>query len=645
MTGAKTNARSPWFWVPSLYFSQGIPYVIVMTMSVVMYKRLGISNTDIALYTSWLYLPWVIKPLWSPFVDITRTKRFWVVLMQFLVSFGLALVAFSVQGSDFFKWSLFLFWIMAFASATHDIAADGFYMLSMSKHEQAWWVGLRSTFYRTAMIVGSGLLVVLAGVLESKNGLPPVEISVSALATDCVAQNWNPEDIKFTGQPGELHVVAQPAALDIVISPGTVAEAQSVITKARAWNGDHGFLQEIIIPKDEAKSWWSTYVTGPLSQYVFTPLGEIWAAVISTPLENFLRTNFSKELKPKPPTAGNVGVVFFGLSKPPENGKSIVVNFESKKTGLQYVGLAKGDKGFSIKQGERFVFNSTNWNQPAMAVIQLDPKLQHDATVVFQTSSGNIPLAWSITLFAVAGLFLAFSCWHSVMLPRPPNDGPVVTHKSLTGEFFATLCSFFQKPGIFLALAFILLYRFDEAQLAKVISPFLLDGREAGGLGLATSQVGLVYGTFGILALTCGGLLGGFSAAKYGLKKMLPVMIGSMYLPKLAFIFLAYTQPENFLVTGGAVAVEQFGYGFGFTAFMLYMLYFADGPHKTAHYAICTGFMALGMMIPGMWSGWVADIVGYRHFFVWVICSAIPGFVLALQLKIDPQFGKKSASH
>ena len=196
-----------------------------------------------------------------------------------------------------------------------------------------------------------------------------------------------------------------------------------------------------------------------------------------------------------------------------------------------------------------------------------------------------------------------------------------------------------------MALAFILFYRFDEAQLVQ--SDFAVPARQpaAGGLGLATSQVGLVYGTFGILALTCGGLLGGFSAAKYGLKKMLPIMLGSMYLPKLAFIFLSFTQPENFLVTCGAVAVEQFGYGFGFTAFMLYMLYFADGPHKTAHYAICTGFMALGMMIPGMWSGWVADIVGYKHFFVWVICSTIPGLVLALRLKIDPQFGKKPAAH
>jgi len=629
MADAKTASRSPWLWVPTLYFSQGIPYVIVMTMSVVMYKRLGISNTDIALYTSWLYLPWVIKPLWSPFVDITRTKRFWIVLMQFLVSFGLALIAFSVRGSAFFKWSLFLFWLMAFASATHDIAADGFYMLSMSKHEQAWWVGLRSTFYRTAMIVGSGLLVVLAGVLESKNGLPPVEVPVSAKANAPIVTNWNPAEIKFTEQSGELRVLAQPGLLDIALAERSAPEAKVVIERAKSWNVQHNFVADdkpAAKPAgDENGSWWTDRFSGPL--------------------RNFLTAHFPKPEKTETAaTAGNFGVIYFALSQAPSAGRKIAVNFARQPRGLEYLGLGKSDKGFRLMEGEHFVFNATNWNQPAMAVIQLDPKLQQDATVIFLTSSGNIPLAWSITLFAVAGLFLAFSCWHSVMLPHPPTDGPVITHKSLTGEFFATLGSFFQKPGIVLALAFILFYRFDEAQLSKVISPFLLDSRSAGGLGLATSQVGLVYGTFGVLALTCGGLLGGFSAAKYGLKKMLPIMVGSMYLPKLAFIFLSFTQPENFLVACGAVAVEQFGYGFGFTAFMLYLLYFADGPHRTAHYALCTGFMALGMMIPGMWSGWVADIVGYKHFFVWVICSTIPGLVIALRLKIDPQFGKKAAA-
>ena len=585
MADVKSTPRSAWWWVPSLYFAQGVPYVIVMTMSVVMYKRLGISNTDIALYTSWLYLPWVIKPLWSPVVDITRTKRLWVVAMQFLVTLALALVAFSIRGSDFFRWSLFLFWIMAFASATHDIAADGFYMLSMSKHEQAWWVGLRSTFYRTAMIVGGGLLVVLAGVLESKNGLPPVEIPVTAKTGAPMVSSFDPTAVKMPEQSGELRVIAQPNSLDIAPAECTALEAKAIIGKAKAWNSQHG-----LVPAET-----------PTTKVETDGHHSLWTRFISGPLQKFLMAHFPKPEKTNAAaTAGNLGEICFELSQPPPAGKTIAVNFARKPSGIEYIGFGKGDKGFRLMEGERFLFNSTNWNQPAMAVIQLDPKLMPDSAAVFQTSSGNIPLAWSITLFVVAALFLGFSGWHSVMLPRPASDGPVVTHRSLAGEFFATLGSFFQKPGVVLALAFILFYRFDEAQLVKVISPFLLDSRAAGGLGLATSQVGLVYGTFGILALTCGGLLGGFSAAKFGLKKMLPIMLCSMYLPKFAWVFLSFTQPDNFLVICGAVAAEQFGYGFGFTAFMLYMLYFSDGPHKTAHYAICTGFMALGMMLPGM---------------------------------------------
>lgn len=635
--------RHPWLWVPSLYFSQGIPYVIVMTMSVVMYKRLGISNTDIALYTSWLYLPWVIKPLWSPLVDITRTKRFWVVAMQFLVALGLGLVAFSVRGSGFFQWSLFLFWIMAFASATHDIAADGFYMLSLSKHEQAWWVGLRSTFYRTAMIVGSGLLVVLAGVLESQNGLPPLEIGVQARAgvaptADLDLANRAPE----ASRPGELQMVVQPTELEIALADPGIDRAKTLISSAGQWNRSHGFIPETLLASNPAlPSSADRAASKPVSQRLFEPLGRAWTAAIAGPLKTWLSTHFPKEVKAPASVAGNVGILRLSLSRQPAAGQTVVVTLDRRKRGLEYLGLAKGDKGFRLVEGERLMFNPTNWNLGAVAVIQLDPKLRQETAVAWVASSGNLPLAWSITLFVVAALFLAFSCWHTLILPRPTNDGPVLSQRSLAGEFFATLGSFFRKPGIRLAMAFILLYRFDEAQLSKVISPFLLDGREAGGLGMTTSQVGLAYGTFGILALTCGGLFGGFLAAKHGLKRMLPIMVCSMYLPKLAFVTLAFTQPENFLITCAAVAVEQFGYGFGFTAFMLYLLYFADGPHKTAHYAICTGFMALGMMLPGLWSGWLVDLIGYRHFFVWVICSALPGFTLALMVKVDPEFGKK----
>ena len=358
---AETIPRRAWLWVPSLYFSQGIPYVIVMTMSVVMYKRLGISNTDIALYTSWLYLPWVIKPLWSPFVDITRTKRFWVVLMQFVVSFGLALVAFSIRGGAFFKWSLFLFWIMAFASATHDIAADGFYMLSLSKHEQAWWVGLRSTFYRTAMIVGSGLLVVLAGVLESKNGLPPVEIPVQAKTTAAAAANRDPASVKISAQPGELRVVAQPGSLDIALAERSASEAKAAIEHAKSWNLQYGFMaadNPVTKPGDARNNSW-------------------WTEKISGPLQNFLTAHFPKPVKTQTAaTAGNFGVIYFALSKPPPAGKTIAVNFARKPGGIEYLGFGKSDKGFRLIEGEHLIFNATNWNQPAMAVIQLDPKLQ-----------------------------------------------------------------------------------------------------------------------------------------------------------------------------------------------------------------------------------------------------------------------------
>jgi PAT family beta-lactamase induction signal transducer AmpG len=459
-----------------------------------------------------------------------------------------------------------------------------------------------------------------------------VEIAVQAKADAPLLSKWDPAAVQFTAQEGDLHVIAEPSPLEIARSERSAEEAKAVINQAKAWNRQHGFIAEDnpapVKAAATSASWWTAHVSGPFG--------------------SFLERQFPKALgntAAQVAVAGNLGAVYLSLSKAPPAGQEVAVNFGRKLRGIEYIGVGKSDKGFSLKEGERFVFNSTNWNQPAMAVIQLDPKLKSDTGVTFVSSSGNIPVAWSLTLFFVAGLFLAFSCWHSIMLPRPANDGPVLTHKSLVGEFFATLGSFFQKPGVVMGMAFILFYRFDEAQLVKVISPFLLDSRLAGGLGLTTSQVGVAYGTFGIAALTCGGLLGGFAAAKYGLKRMLPIMVGSMYLPKLAFIFLSWTQPSNFLITCGAVAAEQFGYGFGFTAFMLYMLFFADGPHKTAHYAICTGFMALGMMIPGMWSGLLADRIGYRHFFIWVICSALPGLTIALLLnrKVDPEFGKKTS--
>jgi len=232
------------------------------------------------------------------------------------------------------------------------------------------------------------------------------------------------------------------------------------------------------------------------------------------------------------------------------------------------------------------------------------------------------------------------------VLPRPVADrvGAAREIPHFVREFLSTFGSFFRKPRIAVLLLFLLLYRFGEAQLVKMVAPFLLDPRAAGGLGLTTTQVGWVYGTVGIAALTLGGILGGWVVARHGLKTWLWPMLLAIHLPDAIFIYLAYAQPASLALIQAGVAVEQFGYGFGFTAYVMYMIYIARGEHATAHYAICTGFMALGMMLPGMWSGWLQDLIGYRHFFAWVIVATVPSFLVALWIPLEAGFGKKGAA-
>lgn len=419
------NNTSPWAWIPTLYFAQGLPYVVAMTVSVIMYKRMGISNTDIALYTSWLYLPWVIKPFWSPFVDLLKTKRWWVVSMQLLIGAGLAGVAFLIPMPFFFQATLAVFWLIAFSSATHDIAADGFYMLALDSPQQSFFVGIRSTFYRIAMISGQGLLIILAGAMER--------------------------------------------------------------------------------------------------------------------------------------------------------------------------------------------------------------------------ITGDIKVSWSITFFVLAGIFLLLMIYHRYILPRPDSDtsSSQTNASEIFHEFGVTFKTFFQKKEILIALTFMLVYRLGESMLVKIASPFLLDTRETGGLGLSTEQVGIVYGTVGVIALTLGGILGGIAASRDGLKRWIMPMALSITLPNIVYVYLSFYQPESFWLISASVAIEQFGYGFGFAAYLLYMMYFADGEHKTAHYAFCTGFMAAGMMLPGMAAGWLQETVGYQNFFLIIIALTIPTLAVIPFLKIDKEFGKK----
>ena len=420
---------SPWRWIPTLYFAQGLPFVVVMTLSVVMYKNLGISNTEIALYTSWLYLPWVVKPLWSPLVELLGSKRRWIVALQFVVGAALAMVALTVPARDFFRTTLAVFWLLAFASATHDIAADGFYMLGLPPHHQAAFVGVRSTFYRLAMVAGQGGLVYLAGRL--------------------------------------------------------------------------------------------------------------------------------------------------------------------------------------------------------------------------QEHSGDVRLAWSLVFGMLACLFLLAALLHGWVLPRPLMDRPAAPGSHFRRDFIAVFAAFFSKPGILRILAFLLLYRFAEAQALKLVVPFLLDSRAAGGLGLSTQDVGIASGTLGIAALTAGGLLGGWVISRWGLGRLLwPLVIG-MHLPNLVFVALALVQPQSLWTIGGGIALEQFFYGFGFAAYMVAMLMVAsqgrdglENEHKTAHYAICTGFMALGMMLPGMAAGWLQEQLGYPRFFFWVCAATVPSFIAVALMRVDPDFGK-----
>lgn len=620
MANNKPSSRSGWTWIPTLYYAEGIPYIVVMIVSVIMYKRMGISNTDIALYTSWLYLPWVIKPLWGPVVDILRTKRFWIVTMQLFVGAGLAGVALTIPVDSFFQYTLAFFWLLAFSSATHDIAADGFYMLGLSKHDQAWFVGIRSTFYRLAMITGQGLLVIVAGYIEAHSGLPPVDVPVESKAaqTEIVL---SPEQMNWT-QNGELGIITAPEKLMIGTERINAEKADSVTSYVKEWNLSHGFYPEEQKRQEEAA--------------VAAEEPSWFDSAIIAPFEEFLSSNFGPDIEETAADAGkgNMGVIFLKLSEEP--AEKVVVNF----------GREAGDNSISLVEGTRFTFTKENWDTPAMALIQLDPKLKGVSDATFTGRAGNIPLSWMITFFIMAGIFVIFFVYHWIMLPKPASDVPAKKEEgeSFFRAFFNTFVLFFKRKEIFIIMAFLLLYRFAEAQLVKLASPFLLDAQEAGGLGLTTGEVGFVYGTVGIIALTLGGILGGIVAARDGLKKWIWWMAIAINLPNAVYVFLSYTMPDSFFIINLCVAVEQFGYGFGFTAYMLYMIYVSEGDHKTAHFAITTGFMALGMMIPGMFSGWLQELIGYQHFFVWVVLATIPAFIVIKFTPIDPEFGKKTES-
>jgi MFS transporter, PAT family, beta-lactamase induction signal transducer AmpG len=619
-TSAEQKQRNPWAWIPSLYFAEGIPYVIVATtFSLVMYKRLGVSNADATFYTSWFYLPWVIKPLWSPLVDLLKTKRWWIVIMQLIIGVGFGGVALGLPLPGFFKITMIFFWLLAFSSATHDIAADGFYMLSLNEHQQTYFVGIRSTFYRIAMITGQGLLIILAGYFETSTGLPPIEINASA--NPAFSKEFRMPEIQEQNSVGEgqTFFAVFPAKVEISTQNIPAEKLDSIRKVVTGYNQENGFV---------------AVQSGSESNANNQSKKSLWTAYISSPLRNFLKEHFQAKtaaLSGKTLT-GNVAVVAVKLSTKPEENKEMVLNTKFRN----------GDNSIRLIEGERLMFNTTNYDKPAYLLLQCDSKLKRPTQAVFKGISGNIHLAWSITFLILAGMFVLFSIYHRLILPYPKSDKQVAGQdQNLIKEFFKTFASFFRRKDIWVILSFLMLYRVGEAQLIKMASPFMLDSRQLGGLGLTTGEVGLIYGTFGILALTAGGILGGIAASRKGFKYWLWWMVLAINVPHLAYVYLSFAQPENQLVIGLCAAIEQFSYGFGFTAYMLYMIYISEGKNKTAHFAIATGFMALGMMLPGMFSGWLQEIIGYRNFFVWVMLCMIPGMIPVFFVRVNPEFGIK----
>jgi PAT family beta-lactamase induction signal transducer AmpG len=584
----KKNISSPWSWVPTLYLSQGLPFIIATSFSVIMYKRLGISNADIALYTSWLYLPWVIKPLWSPIIDVFRTKRFWITFLQLTVGAGMAGVALTIPAPDFFQFSLAFFWIIAFSSATFDIASDGFYMLALTEKQQSFFIGIRSAFYKAALIGSQGLLVILAGQLEVYLTVQPVEIKVVANPEKFFENTIHVDTADVKSLPGNIKLIATPSIVEIGTKPISEESVKFYKSFAKKFNIMNGFIQSELTPPD---------------------------------------TLISEKL------VGNIGIVKFHLSKPPDLDKEYNVNLE----------FNEGTSGINVIEGNTFRFNSKNWNKPAFAVIQVDPTIQKNTEATFKLQSDKVPLAWMFTFFVIAILIILFFIYHKFILPQPITDKSAATfHRTApVKEFIRAFARFFERDKILIIIGFLLFFNLSEAQLIKIVNPFLMDQQTAGGLALTTTEVGLGYSTFGVIALIIGGVLGGYVISIVGLKKMLWWMLISVNLPNLIYVYFAFVQPSDLNIIYFSIALEQFGYGFGFTALIMYMIYISEGDYKTSHFSLASAFMVLGMMVPGMFSGIIQQAVGYQYFFIWIIFAAIPSFIFAKYIPLDSTFGKR----
>ncbi|MDE3056875.1 MAG: MFS transporter [Bacteroidota bacterium] len=410
MQNSKLKTAHPAFWVPTLYTAEGLPFVVVNVVSVLMYRSLGKSDAEIAFFTSLVAIPWALKPLWGPLLEMFKTKKHFVLATQFLGGVSFGLLALSLHFPSFFTWTLILFGIIAINSAIHDTAADGVYITVLSEQTQAKYIGWQGAFYNVGKVLSQGAFVYIAGRLEQ-----------------------------------------------------------------------------------------------------------------------------------------SIGVVS----------------------------------------------------------------------------------AWTIVMASFGVILLAMSVYHWRFLPTGGKPGEVKTIRETVATFWDVVVTFFQKRYIGWAIVFLVLYRFAEGQAIKIVPLFMRAGRDAGGLGLSTEDVGVLYGIFPPLAFIVGSVLSGYFTANRGLRKALLVLCAFFNIPFAVYVLLAVFQPTNFFAISVLVVFEYFGYGFGFVGLMLFMMQqIAPGKYKMAHYAFATSLMQLGYLIPSMISGVISDYLGYKHFFIWVMIATVPSFLV-----------------
>lgn len=696
--------------MPSLYFAEGVPYVLVNIVSVVMYKKLGVSNTNIAFWTSLLSLPWVLKPLWGPLVDMYWTKRLWFLAMQFLMAFGSLGVAAFMQLPFWWAASLTALGVIALFSATHDIAADGFYMLGLDQKDQSFFVGIRSTFYRIAMVTGQGVLVIVAGMIEVGTDPNPAQFTVHAVPKGAMVEQVAAQPLKgerLIVEPATISIAADTTA-PVRISLASAPETTVVITNSRmAANVFLGFFNAgpetvVSLVSGERMEFspenWSkpqdvvlrvdAKLAKPVDVHVKAAVPKLfrtWTMCFGAMgLIYLLLALYHTAIVPKPaidrsvvqgqtpPFVQAAGTLFITMAFPvvvfvtlfygfPGLVSSVVSLTGSQLTtasavvfavviaamaGLFGMGLSTGAK--ERKSGGSIIDLVPVLVLLGLMFVGLNPMLDSAAKGIGWKVRPEL-LTFVTNALIVAIMFFFFQPSGICHSAGTAFHGAA----KLSGiPFDEVFVSFFKKPGIVRMIIFLLVYRIGEAMLVKMSAPFLLDTREKGGMGLTAAQYGIAYGTVGVFTMMAGGILGGLIAARTGLKKCIFWFCLILNLPHAFYLVLAYLQPENFLLTVFCVAGETFGYGLGFTAYMIYMLYIAgEGEHKTSHFALSTGFMALSMMLPGMISGAIQDSManafghyGYVFFFVFVLLLAIPSLAVVFIIPLDAEFGKKHKS-